>query len=764
MVGCALGLGRLRQIKKGDFHMRWISVCALALLIAASSLHPAAQSAPVTPLTIDARFRAIPDAKNIGEYMRRLSARPHHVGSPYDKENAEWMLAKFKEWGWDAQMESFSVLFPTPKERVVELVAPTQFKATLEEPAVGVDPTSNQKAEQLPAFNAYSIDGDVTAPLVYVNYGRPSDYEELDRLGISVKGAIVIARYGASWRGIKPKVAAEHGAVGCLIYSDPRDDGYFVSDVFPEGPMRNKSGVQRGSVLDMPLYPGDPLTPGVPATPDAKRLELKDAPTMTKIPVMPISYGDAQPLLAALKGPVAPQDWRGALAMTYHIGPGPARVHMKVSSSFDLKPLYNVIAKIPGSTFPNEWIVRGNHHDAWVNGAADPVSGTAPMLEEARAMGELLKQGWRPKRTIVYTMWDGEEPMLLGSTEWVEQHDAELQQKAAIYINSDGNGRGFFGASGSHSLEKFINDVVKDVEDPETKLSAWKRWQANRIADGSAEVKSEARSRADLRIGALGSGSDYTPFLQHNGTATLNIGFGGLDEDGIYHSIYDDFYHFTHFSDVDFLYGRALAHTAGTAVVRFADADVLPYEFTNLADTVQTYIKELQVLLKQRQDEVKERNRSVEEGVFAAVNDPRRPRLAPKIEEVPPAINFAPLENASNALTRAAERYRKALEAAQPRLSAAAASVLQPVNAKLIQAERQLTDPAGLPRRPWYRHLLYAPGFYTGYAVKTMPGVREGIEEKKYEEAESEVIRLAKALDRETALVNAVSADLEKLR
>jgi N-acetylated-alpha-linked acidic dipeptidase len=361
-------------------------------------------------------------------------------------------------------------------------------------------------------------------------------------------------------------------------------------------------------------------------------------------------------------------------------------------------------------------------------------------------------------------MWDGEEPMLLGSTEWVEQHDAELQQKAAIYINSDGNGRGFFGAAGSHSLEKFINGVVKDVEDPETKLSAWKRWQANRIADGSAEVKAEARSRADLRIGALGSGSDYTPFLQHNGTATLNIGFGGLDEDGIYHSIYDDFYHFTHFSDVDFAYGRALAQTAGTAVLRFADADVLPYEFTNLADTVQTYIKELQVLLKQRQDEIKERNRSVEDGVFAAVNDPKRPRLAPKIEEVPPALNFAPLENASNALTRASERYRKALETAQPRLSAAAASALQPINARLIQAERQLTDPAGLPRRPWYRHLLYAPGFYTGYAVKTMPGVREGIEEKKYEEAESEVIRLAKALDRETALINAVSADLERLR
>jgi len=597
---------------------------------------------------------------------------------------------------------------------------------------------------------------------VYVNYGRPQDYEDLDRRGISVRGAIVIARYGASWRGIKPKVAAEHGAVACLIYSDPRDDGYFVDDVFPDGPMRNKNGVQRGSVLDMPLYPGDPLTPGIPATADARRLDIKDAPTMTKIPVLPLSYGDAQPLLAALKGPVAPEGWRGALPITYHIGPGPARVHMKVASTFELKPIYNVIAKIQGSTFPDEWVVRGNHHDAWVNGAADPVSGTAPLLEEARALGELLKQGWRPKRTIVYTVWDGEEPMLLGSTEWVEQHDEELRRKAAIYINSDGNGRGFFGASGSHTLEKFINGVVKDIEDPETTLTAWKRLQASRIANGSPEARAEARNRADLRIGALGSGSDYTPFLQHNGVASLNIGYGGFDDDGIYHSVYDDFYHFTHFSDTTFVYGRALAQTAGTAAMRFADADLLPFDFTDLADTVQTYIKELQTLLKQEQDRIKERNTELEEGVFAAVNDPKHPLLPPKAEEMPPAINFAPLENAAAALTKAAERYRKAADAARPKL--AGSPLLAAINERLIQSERQLTDPAGLPRRPWYRHLLYAPGFYTGYAVKTMPGVREGIEEKNYSEAESEAVRVAKALDRETALVSAAADNLEKLK
>jgi N-acetylated-alpha-linked acidic dipeptidase len=743
--------------------MRSAAFAAAGVSFVLFTLHLSAQNpSPRNATSWEARFRAIPDSEQIGYDMKRLSARPHHVGSPYDKDNAEWILSKFKEFGWDAQIETFTVLFPTPKERLLELLSPTQFKASLEEPAVAVDPTSNQKAEQLPTYNAYSIDGDVTGPLVYVNYGRPQDYEELERRNISVSGAIVIARYGASWRGIKPKVAAEHGAIGCLIYSDPRDDGYFADDVFPDGPMRNKTGVQRGSVADMPIYPGDPLTPFIGATADAKRLAVKDAPTLTKIPVLPISYGDAQPLLAALKGPVAPVEWRGALPMTYHIGSGPARVHLKVAFNFDLKPIYNVIAKIPGSTYPNEWVVRGNHHDAWVNGTADPVSGTAPVVEEARAFGELLKQGWRPKRTIVYTVWDAEEPMLLGSTEWVEQHEDELRQKAAIYINSDGNGRGFFGAAGSHTLERFINDVARAIEDPETKLTAWKRLQANRIANGNAEQRAEARSRADLRIGALGSGSDYSPFLQHNGVPTLNIGYGGFDDDGIYHSIYDDFYHFTRFSDTTFMYGLALAQTAGTAVIRFADASLLPYDFTGLADTVGTYIKELQTLLKQEQDRIKERNREVEDGVFAAVNDSKRPLAAPKIEEVPPAINFAPLENASNALTKAAERYKKAAEAAGTRVDSSPS--VASINARLIQSERQLTDQDGLPRRPWYRHLLYAPGAYTGYAVKTMPGVREGIEEKRYAEAEAEVVRIAKALDRETALVNAAAADLEKLR
>jgi N-acetylated-alpha-linked acidic dipeptidase len=709
----------------------------------------------------ESKFRASIVPGNIRENMRRMTLRPHHVGSPYDKDNAEWILARFKEYGWDAEIETFNVLFPTPKERVLEMVAPTRFRLKLEEPPVPGDITSTQSDEQLPTYNAYSADGDVTAPLVFVNYGAPADYDELDRLGISVKGAIVIAKYGQTWRGIKPKVAAEHGAVGCLIYSDPKDDGFAGGAVFPDGPMRNRDGVQRGSVSDMVLYPGDPLTPGVAATPDAKRLTIAEAPTITKIPTMPISYGDAQPLLEALRGPIAPDAWRGGLPITYHVGPGPSRLHFKLLANWDIKPLYSVIAKIKGTTYPDEWVIRGNHHDAWVNGAGDPISGMAPEVEEARAFGELLKTGWRPRRTIVYTAWDGEEPMLLGSTEWVEKHEEDLK-KAVVYINSDGNGRGFFGASGSHTLEHFVNLVARDIKDPETGMTVWKRMQSRQITRGSADTRAEARSRPDLRIGAMGSGSDYSPFLQHSGTPSLNFGYGGEDDDGIYHSIYDDFYHYTKFADTDFAYGRALAETMGTAVIRLADADVLPYEFTNLADTVARYNTELQTLLRNRQSEIRERNRQIDDGVFDAMRDPKKPLVIPAKEDVPPALNFAPLDNASAALTRAADRYKKALDTARPKLPGAA-DVVVAVNQRLIQSERVLTDPEGLPGRPWYRHLLYAPGTYTGYGVKTVPGVREGIEQARYEEAEREVVRVAAALMREVDLLDRAAADLERL-
>ena len=703
------------------------------------------------------RFRAIPDPSRIREAMRRLSLRPHHLGSPYGKDNAEWLRAQFASYGWDATIERFDVLFPTPVERVLEMVSPTRFVAKLEEPAVKEDPSTGQKNEQLPSYNAYSADGDVTAPLVYVNYGVPADYEELERRGISVKGAIVIARYGGSWRGIKPKVAYEHGAVGCLIYSDPKDDGFGAGETFPNGPYRPRDGVQRGSVMDMPTYPGDPLTPGIGASGNVRRLDRDSAITIMKIPVLPISYADAQPLLAAMTGPVAPPAWRGGLPLTYRLGPGSARVHLRLRFNWTLAPLYNVIAKIPGSTWPDEWVVRGNHHDGWVNGAQDPISGMTAELEEARAMGELLKQGWRPKRTIVYAAWDGEEPALLGSTEWAEQHQAELRQKAVFYLNTDSNGRGFLGVGGSHALERFVTEVAKDIQDPEAKVSVGQRLRADRIVDGNAE----ARSRADLRISALGSGSDYTPFLQHIGIPTLNIGFGGQDGGGIYHSIYDTFYWYTRFSDTSFVYGRALAQVAGTMVMRIASAEVLPHEFGNFAETTRGYVAELKALRESVAKRIDETNRQIAEGAFAMVNDPRRPLLPPKPEAPAPALNFAPLENASDAIGRAATRFEKAYGAAAA-ASAPAPSLAQ-VNALLRRSDQELLLPGGLPKRPWYRHALYAPGYYTGYGVKTVPGVREAIEQSDWKLADVEIGRAADALMREHALILQASELLERI-
>ena len=703
---------------------------------------------------------AIPKPEYMREYMKKLSARPHHVGSAYDKENAEWILSRFTEWGLNAHIETFDVLFPTPKERAVELVAPTRFAAKLQEPGIPEDPTSNQTDEQLPTYNAYSIDGDVTAPLVYVNYGVPEDYEKLDRMGISVKGCIVITRYGASWRGIKPKVAAEHGAVGCLIYSDPAGDGYADGDTFPKGAYRPPDGVQRGSVMDMVLYPGDPLTPGVGATPGAKRLTMKDVQVFTKIPVLPLSYADAQPLLAALNGPVAPAEWRGALPITYHVGPGDATVHLKAQFNWDQKKIYDVIAKIPGSDFPDEWIIRGNHYDAWVNGAEDPISGQVSLLEEARSLGELIAQGWKPKRTIVYCAWDGEEAGLLGSTEWVEAHAEELQQKGAVYINSDANGRGYLFVGGSHTLEKFINGVARDINDPEKNISVWKRLHLSQISHApSPDDRREIRQRADLKIGALGSGSDYGAFLDHAGIASLNIGYGGEDEGGTYHSVYDDFYYYTHFSDTDFAYGRTLAQTVGTAVIRLADADLLPIGFTNFSETVKKYLDELQKLAKSKQDDIRERNKEIEEGVFSATSDPKVKSVPPSTEELPPFLNFAPLQNAVDSLLRCAERY----DSAAVNIRGKKTTSFAVVNAKLIQSERKLTTTGGLPGRPWFRHQIYAPGFYTGYGVKTIPAVREAIEQKQWKLADEQIVKVAHVIEGEALLIDSAAAELEKV-
>jgi N-acetylated-alpha-linked acidic dipeptidase len=712
------------------------------------------------------KLRAIPSPENLRAYMQRLSARPHNVGSPYDKDNAEWIASKFKEFGLDTHIESFSVLYPTPKERLVELVeGGPHFTAKLQEPPVPEDPTSGQTDEQLPTYNAYSVDGDVTAPLVYVNYGLPEDYEVLDRRGISVKGAIIIARYGHSWRGIKPQVGAEHGAIGCIIYSDPRDDGYAGGEVFPKGPYRPRYGVQRGSVQDSSVFMGDPLTPGVGATADAKRLAIKDAQSLTKIPVLPISYGDAQPLLEAISGPVAPRNWQGGLPITYRLGPGAAKVHLKVFSNWEMKPLYDVIGKIPGSTNPEEWVIRGNHHDAWVNGAEDPLSGMVAVMEEARALGEMVKQGWKPKRTIIYCAWDGEEPGLLGSTEWVETHVEELRKHAVVYINSDSNGRGYFELEGSHTLEHFINDVARDVQDPETKLSIWKRSQLREIEEAKTpEVQNEVRNRHDLRLDMLGGGSDHAPFINFAGVASLGIGFGGEDGGGIYHSIYDDFYWYTHFSDTNFVYGRALAQAGSTSIMRMADADLLPLQFSDFADDVKMYVTEVKKFSLEQREEIRHKNQEIADGMYEATSDPKLTWIAPKPEEMPPHINFAPLDNAVESVERSSAEYQKVLERLNSNGGAAlASSSLAEVNALLIQSEHKLTTPEGLPGRFWYKHELYAPGVYTGYAAKAIPAVREALEQKKWQQAEDAAARVAKVLQNESQLIADATAKLSAI-
>ena len=709
----------------------------------------------------EAKFRAVPEPSRIRETLRVLSARPNHLGSAYQKENATRVRDMFRSYGWQAEIEEYSVLFPTPKERVLEMVAPTKFVARIDEPVLKEDATSGQKTEQLPTYNSYSGDGDVTAPLVYVNYGTPADYDELDKRGISVRGAIVIARYGGSWRGIKPKVAYEHGAVGCLIYSDPKDDGYAQGEVYPIGPWRPKDGVQRGSVMDMPVYPGDPLTPGVGATKDAKRLDFKDAATIMKIPVMPISYADAQPMLAAMTGPVAPESWRGALPLTYRIGPGAARIHLKLAFDWKQTPLYDVIAKLPGATWPDEWVMRGNHMDGWVNGASDPLSGLAPELEEARALGELYKQGWRPKRTIVYMAWDGEEHGLIGSTEWAEHHGDELQRKAVMYLNTDGNGRGFLNAEGSHYLENLVNSVARDVTDPETGGTVWKRWQSAVISRGDAKAKAEARgARADLRIAALGSGSDYTPFIQHLGIPTLNLGFGGEGGGGVYHSIYDSFTHYTRFSDTTFVYGRALAQTVGTVIMRTANAEVLPYQFDQLVETARGYAAELKVLRDAEAAKITETNRLIDDGVFAAMTDPWNPMQPPRREAPVPNLEFSGVDNALDSLARASQRYERAQATA---IAANLASIaLGQVNGLLKMADQEMLLADGLPKRPWFKHSLYAPGLYTGYGVKTMPGAREAIDSHDWGMANVQLTRIAGALDKEAALIHKAANVLEK--
>ena len=717
-------------------------------LLAAETLLGFDAAGSAAQRALEADFDSRIDAREMEAWLRDLSFEPHHVGSPKGYANAQRLAELFTSWGYATEIAEYEILFPTPKTRELELVSPGSFTASLTEEALDEDPSTSRTQDLLPPYNAFSRDGEVEAELVFVNYGMPADYEVLERHGISVEGKIAIAKYGRSWRGIKPKLAGEKGAIGTLIYSDPLDDGYGQGETYPQGPFKHESAVQRGSVMDMPTYPGDVLTPGIGATPDAVRLDRADAPTITEIPVLPISHKDAMPLLAAMGGDVVPAEWRGGLPITYHMGPGPARVRLKLEFNWTMVTAYNVVARLEGSEFPDEWVIRGNHHDGWNHGAADPISGLVALMAEAKAVGELAQAGNAPARTLIYAAWDAEEPGLIGSTEWVEHHAAELSEHAVAYLNTDGNSRGFINIGGSHTLERLMGGVTADVIDPQTGVSVDARRRAMLILEGSnARIKNEAKNRAQLRISPLGSGSDYTPFLQHLGIASINIAFGGEAQDGSYHTLYDTYEHYLKFRDPGLYYGVALAQVAGRATLRIANAQRLPFEFAGLTDNIALYLSEIEALTDALRSGTEDTNSLIDAGTYDLALDPTKNLGAPSSNQPVPYFNFARVHNALTRLDAAATAYEGKVD--QP----ASAEV----NRLLYSSERLLTRGNGLAGRPWFKHHLYAPGFYTGYGVKTLPGVRESIEQLQFDAVDEQIVIAAQMIEKLAARVEDLS-------
>ncbi|MBV9991107.1 MAG: M20/M25/M40 family metallo-hydrolase [Alphaproteobacteria bacterium] len=726
---------------------RLLALIAASLVAAGTGAALSAGADGMDP-SLEQRFDAGISSSEMSDWMKIMASEPNHVSSPHDKANAEWELKKFKEFGWDAHIEEFQVLYPTPLAETVELLGGKKpFKATLQEKPIKGDTSATAKDKPLPAYLEYQGDGDVTAPLVYVNYGMQDDYKALQRMGVDVKGKIVIARYGAGWRGLKPRLAADHGAVGCIIYSDPADDGYGHDATYPQGPERPPQGFQRGSVVDMTLYAGDPLTPGVGATKDAKRLTREESPVVLKIPALPIGYGDAKVLLAALGGQVVPESWRGQLPITYRVGPSAPKVHLMVKSEWSLKTIYDVVAVMKGSELPDEWVLRGNHHDGWVEGAADPLSGQVALLEEAKMLGELAKQGWKPKRTIVYLSWDAEEPGLLGSTEWAEAHGDELKQKAVLYINTDGNERGFLDVAGSHDLEHFVNAVARDVNDPESRVTVGDRRRAKirmeALSPSShdpsvvARLKDQAKTAADpskdFPIDALGSGSDYSAFIEHLGVPALNVAYGDEGENGgIYHSRYDTWEHYSRFEDPGFVYEAVLAKTVGRMVLRASGSDLPIQQAWNFAATMCTYVSELKKLADNKREAAQTQGKMLTDRVFEISADPTKSHGDPTALKPVPAIDFKALDAATDRLKASAKAYDDAFAANAASLSADRKARLRELMRSIDQT---LTPEVGLPVRPWFKNLIYAPGRFTGYGAKTMPGVREAIEEERFDDA-----------------------------
>ena len=712
---------------------------------------------------LELQFDKVLNPQNLDTWMKHMSSKPHHVGSPWSKQNAEYAANKFKEWGFESAVETFEVLVPFPKVRKLSMVAPNKVELKLYEPAVEGDKSSEMTKDVLPGYNAFSADGNVTGELVFVNYGLNEDYEELKRMGIDVKGKIVIAKYGRSFRGIKPKIAHENGAIGCIMYSDPKDDGYVVGDVYPVGPYRNEYGIQRGSVLDMPARPGDALTPGYAATKDAERLSIDDAPTIMKIPVMPISYADALPLLKAIKGPVVPDSWKGGLPITYHIGPGPAKVNLHLEFDWSLRTAYNPVGRMIGSVYPDEWIMRGNHHDGWGHGASDPISGMVSLMEEARAIGELTKTGWRPKRTLIYAGWDAEEPGLLGSTEWVEHNLKDIKENMVVYINTDGTGAGYLSMGGSHSLEKFVNEVIRDVKDPVHDVSLDSRLRSRmRVREfnvGASELNEESE-RTDLRIYAMGAGSDYTAFLHHAGVPALNMAFGGESGGGAYHSLYDTYEYYKRFSDGDFIYGTTLSKVNGRLVLRLSEADILPFRFVNMVENIGKFIEENKKLSQTVEQITKLRDKLLDNNDFTISRNPNKTYLQPERLGQVPEFDFKPLDDAFARLSSSAWKYEEVL--LKFKKGSLSAEKKSEINALLRKVDQAFTNSNGLPRREWFRNMLYAPGYYTGYGVKTLPGIREGLEERKWDEVRLYINEVAKALDRASNNINSASRILNE--
>jgi N-acetylated-alpha-linked acidic dipeptidase len=700
---------------------------------------------------LEGRFDASLSAEEIRERMRLMAAEPNQVGSPHDKANAEYTLQQFKAWGWDAHIETFEILYPTPKEQSLQLLGQSPYSATLTEPPIPGDATSSRQAGGLPAYLAYGGEGDVTAPLVYVNYGMPDDYEELRRLGVDVKGKIVIARYGGGWRGLKPKLAYEHGAIGCIIYSDPADDGYATADPYPKGPSRPERGIQRGSVMDSTLGSGDPLTPGYGSVAGAPRTDRSTSPMILKIPAIPISWGDAVHFLAPMGGPVAPKSWRGALPITYHVGGagGAPEVRLVVRSNWNQATIYDVIAMMPGARHPDEWVIRGNHRDGWVFGAEDPLSGQTALMQEAKAIGALAKTGWRPDRTIVYASWDAEEPGVIGSTEWAETHAQDLERKAVLYVNSDNIDRGFVRAEGSPSVQALYDSVVADVPDPEQKISLEQRAIARlgvaaASASASPEIRSAARAATggDLPMSAPGSGSDYEVFVHHLGIASIDVSFGGEGQSGgVYHSAYDTFEHYDRFGDPGFAYGVALAKTAGRVVLRAADAPLAPFRFADVASTIAAQTEDLKSLVRSETEHDQRLASLVEAKAYALAADPTESWGNPETQAPAPDLDFGPLEAAIARLKASAAAFDAAAQ------HPAADARLDEVNTLLQGAEQALAPTQGLPGRPWYRNLAYAPGVYTGYGTKTLPAIREPIEQRRWADAAAGIPLTAAAID-----------------